>query len=580
MFLAAKGHQWIWWIVGILQFIAALGAVAPAYILGDLAARLQAGSLTLILALSGIALYFACALLQEICFAGTVYFDDVRRALTAQNARMILLDNTLGQSFDFFTRNLSGQVAGRINQIGESVNNIAWGLIGIIAIAGIRLVGVFAILMTIHWVLAVLFVLWLCLSYWRVILRILNVREANEAWSKAHSTTSGQIVDLITNFQSFFSGGILKHERKRIAEFIQTEVTAETKTAEGELGMLMTRTGWMAGLGVMLLGGSAYLVWQHQITIPQLYMLIGLWGTVSGVGWINWTIGQILWNHSKAEEQLSGLLEPYTVLEPEHPTAIPAGAPEIHYNQIDFTYPKADQIFSKLDIKIEPGQHVGLVGKSGAGKSTLVSLLLRHYDVNAGAVTISGVPLPQIARADLRAFASVVPQDPSLFHRSIFDNVRFARPEATLDEVKRACELAHASEFIETLPEAYNSLVGEHGIKLSVGQRQRVAIARALLKNAPLVIFDEATSALDSESEAAIQEAIATQFHGKTLLVVAHRLSTLRAMDRIIVLDHGKVVQDGAPNELLAEAGIFKHLWDLQSAGFIADITQPPFEAE
>ena len=517
-------------------------------------------------------------MLQEICFAGTGYFDDIRRALTAQNARMILLDNTLGQSFDFFTRNLSGQVAGRINQIGESLNNIAFGLIGIIAIAGIRLVGVFAILMTIHWVLATLFGLWLILSYWRVIIRILVARDANEAWSKAHSTTSGQIVDLITNFQSFFSGGILKHERARIAEFIQTEVSAETKTAEGELGLLMTRTGWMAGLGVMLLAGSAYLVWQHQITIPQLYMLIGLWGTVSGVGWINWTIGQILWNHSKAEEQLSGILEPYTVLEPEHPTTIPTGAPEIHFNQIDFTYPKADQIFRKLDIKIAPGQHVGLVGKSGAGKSTLVSLLLRHYDVNEGAVTISGVPLTAIARADLRAFASVVPQDPSLFHRSVFDNVRFARPEATLEQVKQACTLAHASEFIDILPEGYNSLVGEHGIKLSVGQRQRVAIARALLKEAPLVIFDEATSALDSESEAAIQDAIATQFKGKTLLVVAHRLSTLRAMDRIIVLDHGKVVQDGAPNELLSEAGIFKHLWDLQSAGFIPEATQPPFE--
>ncbi len=263
-----------------------------------------------------------------------------------------------------------------------------------------------------------------------------------------------------------------------------------------------------------------------------------------------------------------------------HPTAIPSGAPEIHFNQIDFTYPKADQIFNKLDIRIAPGQHVGLVGKSGAGKSTLVSLLLRHYDVTAGAVMISGVPLPQIARADLRQFASVVPQDPSLFHRSVLDNVRFARPDATLDEVKRACTLAHASEFIDTLPEAYNSLVGEHGIKLSVGQRQRVAIARALLKDAPLVIFDEATSALDSESETAIQDAIATQFHGKTLLVVAHRLSTLRAMDRIIVLDHGKVVQDGAPNELLSVNGIFKHLWDLQSAGFIADMTQPPFEKE
>jgi ATP-binding cassette subfamily B protein len=177
----------------------------------------------------------------------------------------------------------------------------------------------------------------------------------------------------------------------------------------------------------------------------------------------------------------------------------------------------------------------------------------------------------------LRPLTSIVPQDPSLFHRSVFENVRFSKPEATRGDVETACKRAHAHEFIMKLPKAYDSLVGDRGVKLSVGQRQRIVIARAILKDAPIVIFDEATSALDSESEQAIQQAIHALFENKTLIVIAHRLSTLRMMDRVLVFDAGKIVEDGTPAALLKNRGLYARLWEMQSSGFIGDLTRPPY---
>jgi ATP-binding cassette, subfamily B, bacterial len=228
-------------------------------------------------------------------------------------------------------------------------------------------------------------------------------------------------------------------------------------------------------------------------------------------------------------------------------------------------------LFENFSLEVPHGAKVGLVGTSGGGKTTITRLLLRFSDIESGAILIGGQRIDEIPQSELRRSIAYVPQDPSMFHRTIADNIRIGRPEATDDEVRRAARLAHAAEFIEVLPAGYETLVGERGVKLSGGQRQRVAIARAILKDAPVLILDEATSSLDSESESFIQEALWTLMATRTAIVIAHRLSTVKQMDQLIVLSHGRIIEQGSHSALLDQGGVYASLWAHQSGGFLAD---------
>ena len=237
-------------------------------------------------------------------------------------------------------------------------------------------------------------------------------------------------------------------------------------------------------------------------------------------------------------------------------------------------------LFDRFSLRIEAGAKVGLVGRSGGGKTTLTRLLLRFADLQSGEILIGGQPIDRVPQASLREVIAYVPQDPSMFHRSIADNIRVGRPHASDDEVRHAARLAHAADFIEALPAGYETMVGERGVKLSGGQRQRVAIARAILKNAPILVLDEATSSLDSESEARIQDALWTLLAGRTAIVIAHRLSTVRRMDRLVVIEHGRIAEEGKHADLLEQNGIYASLWAHQSGGFLGGTEGgPPSEA-
>jgi ATP-binding cassette, subfamily B, bacterial len=227
---------------------------------------------------------------------------------------------------------------------------------------------------------------------------------------------------------------------------------------------------------------------------------------------------------------------------------------------VRFAYPSRSPVLREFDLTIEPGQRVGLVGFSGAGKSTVLSLLQRFYDVEAGRITIDGQDIRDVTQDSLRQAMAIVPQDISLFHRSVLENIRYARPEATEAQVLAAADMAHCREFIEALPDGFATMVGDRGTKLSGGQRQRLAIARALLKDAPILLLDEATSALDSDSERAIQAALDRLMHGRTVIAIAHRLSTLQRFDRIIVMDQGHIIDDGSPGELAVRPGPYREL--------------------
>jgi ATP-binding cassette, subfamily B, bacterial len=238
---------------------------------------------------------------------------------------------------------------------------------------------------------------------------------------------------------------------------------------------------------------------------------------------------------------------------------------------VDFGYPGRELLFENFNLLIEPGQRVGLVGASGSGKTTLSKLVLRFIDIDAGQILIDGQDISTVEQAALRQQVTYVPQEPLLFHRSITDNIAYGRIEAGLEEIVAAAQASRAAEFIEDLPHGYETLVGERGTKLSGGQRQRIALARAFLKRTPLLILDEATSALDSHSEALIQEALGELMEGQTAIVIAHRLSTVAGLDRIVVLDQGRVIEDGSHEELLEQDGVYAGLWARQSGGFIAE---------
>ena len=243
----------------------------------------------------------------------------------------------------------------------------------------------------------------------------------------------------------------------------------------------------------------------------------------------------------------------------------------IHFNDVSFTYPEGLSVFNHLEVTIEPRQHVGLVGFSGSGKSTFVNLILRLFEPTDGRIEIDQQNILDVTQDSLRENISMIPQDPQLFHRSLMENIRYGRLEATDEEVIAAAEAAHADEFIRQTEQGYDSLVGERGVKLSGGQRQRIAIARAILKDAPILILDEATSSLDSITEKHIQAGLEYLMQGRTVVVVAHRLSTVAHMDRILVFDQGEIVEDGSHADLLKRDGHYARLWNMQAGGFLPE---------
>jgi ATP-binding cassette subfamily B protein len=329
----------------------------------------------------------------------------------------------------------------------------------------------------------------------------------------------------------------------------------------------------IALLGLALIPASIFLFLRGGMTVGDFVIVTALLPALTGV---IWTFAD---NVLRSIRTYGGLKNAVLSLR-SHVQPVEDGprqmvldrSPAITFKNIVFVYPGSkEKVFDGLSLALRGGEKVGLVGRSGVGKSTLVKLLLRNYDPDSGAVLVAGEGIASFTLDSLRRNISFVPQDTSLFHRTLYENILFAQPEASRDQVMTASRRAHAHDFIESYPEKYDTKVGERGVKLSGGQKQRIALARAMLKDAPILVLDEATSALDSESEEIVQKGLQELFQGRTVLAIAHRLSTLRSMDRIIVLEEGAVVEDGSPQDLLVrDKGIFRDMWEHQKSGFIA----------
>jgi ATP-binding cassette subfamily B protein len=263
------------------------------------------------------------------------------------------------------------------------------------------------------------------------------------------------------------------------------------------------------------------------------------------------------------------------VTDPDEPEPLRPGPSGVRFEGVGFTHAGGRPLFTGLDLDVPSGTRIGLVGRSGGGKTTLTRLLLRMTDVQEGRILIGGQDISRLRREDLRGQIAYVPQDPAMFHRTPRENIAFARPGATGAEIRQAAEAAHVTGFVDALPDGFDTLVGERGVKLSGGQRQRVALARAMLRDAPILLLDEATSALDSESEGLVQQALWRLMEGRTAFVVAHRLSTVARMDRLIVLDRGQIIEQGTHQELLDLGGTYARLWQHQSGGFLDEEANP-----
>jgi ATP-binding cassette subfamily B protein len=383
----------------------------------------------------------------------------------------------------------------------------------------------------------------------------------HSAYADQAAAVDGELVDVIGNMGVVRAFGATLREQRRFGGRMGTEMAARRRSLIYMEKLRLIHAVMTAAITAGLLGWGVHMWELGQASAGDLVLICSLGFTIlHGTRDLAVSLVDLTQHVARMREALGALLVAHDLPDAPNATSLAVGPGAVTFEDVTFAYPGRPAVLSHFNLVIQAGQRVGLVGASGAGKSTVVSLLQRFHDVQGGAVRIDGQDISAITQLSLRTAMAIVPQDISLFHRSVRENIRYARPDASDADVLEAASIARCREFIEALPEGFDTMVGDRGAKLSGGQRQRLAIARALLKNAPILLLDEATSALDSESENAIQLALDTLMQGRTVIAVAHRLSTLRHFDRIVVMQQGQVIDDGSPDELAARPGPYREL--------------------
>ncbi|MBI5466362.1 MAG: ABC transporter ATP-binding protein [Candidatus Kerfeldbacteria bacterium] len=474
-------------------------------------------------------------------------------------------------SFGFFINRFVGALVrkvGRLTRALEEVTDaIYWNLLPM----GVRLLLVLAVVFvyypTIGAILFVWLVTYLSLNYALTLKKL----KLDEAAAAADTRVTAYLADTITNQSNLKVFTALPEERLGFGQVTQEQFSLTKRSWDFDATVEAVQAGLMFMLEflVFYIGVS---LWQRgQVTVGDFVLvqtyLIQVFDQLWGFGRV---VRRMYRSLADAEEMVEILNTPHQVQDLPEARPLQVTAGEVVFQDVRFTYTNSREVISNFNLVAAPGEKVGIVGPSGAGKSTLVALIFRFFDVTSGGIFIDGQNISQVTQDSLRQNIGLVPQDPVLFHRTLLENIRYGRRQASEQEVRQAAHLAHCDEFIDRLPEGYETYVGERGIKLSGGERQRVAIARAILKNAPILVLDEATSSLDSQTESLIQDALSNLMVNKTTIVIAHRLSTIMKLDRIIVVHAGMVHEVGSHRQLLKHGGLYKKLWELQVGGFIS----------
>ena len=486
---------------------------------------------------------------------------------------------TLRHSWSYFQDDYAGRIANKVMESAPSIRDALRSMIGAVWYALVFSVTAMWMMLGQGGWLALPVAVYLALYVAALWYFVPQIKQRAAHHSENHSTLVGKVVDGLTNVFIVKLFARKQHEDKYIEDFLR--VHSGSMKAVGHkiwhMNMVVDFLNKLLLMAVAVLG--VYLWFQGQSTTGALAMALPLaWQIGNMSGWIMHEVTMIFESIGRVQEGMETLIKPHKLRDKPNAAPLKVTKGDIRFDNVAFHYGSRDNgkqgkhVINALNLHIRPGEKVGLVGSSGAGKSTLLNLLLRVYDVEAGAITIDGQNIADVTQDSLRAQIATVTQNTDLLHRSVFDNIRYGRPDATDEMVFEAAKRAEAHGFITELPadwkgrSGYNAHVGERGVKLSGGQRQRVSIARAILKDAPILLLDEATSALDSESEHAIQQSLTELMEGRTVLAIAHRLSTLQVMDRIIVLDKGKVMEDGTHAQLMANGGHYARLWKMQTA--------------
>ncbi|GGG79049.1 multidrug ABC transporter ATPase [Salipiger pallidus] len=482
---------------------------------------------------------------------------------------------TLGHSVTFFDNDFAGRISQKEMQTARALNETVSEVIQAILFALASVVGSLLLVGSIDWRIAIGLVVWI-VGYALLINYFMpRIRERSKARAAARAMVTGQLVDTVTNiktvklfahdeFEDQAALGAMATYRERFIAF--GHVSAQFRF------WLMA----LAGTLPVVLIGSALMFWSSGfVTAGDIAATGAVAIRLSQMtGWVSFVLMGIYANVGELEDGIRTITPSHTLLDAPGAQPLEVREGRIEFRDVEFSYGREEGGIERIALDIAAGEKVGVVGASGAGKSTMVALMLRLYDAEKGGIYIDGQNISEVTQESLRRQIGMVTQETAMFNRSALDNIRYGRPDATLNEVIAAAEKAEAHEFIQSLRDhmgntGYDAHLGERGVKLSGGQRQRIALARAILKDAPILVLDEATSALDSEVEAAIQSALDRVMEGKTVMAIAHRLSTLSEMDRIIVLDHGRIAEAGTHDALLAQNGLYARYWNRQSGGFI-----------
>jgi ATP-binding cassette, subfamily B, multidrug efflux pump len=483
----------------------------------------------------------------------------------------------LSQSISFYQNEFAGRLATKVLQTSLAVRESVMKVLDVLLFVAVYFIGMLFLIGDSDIRLVLPLLIWLIIYVAIMFYFIPRLRAISAVQADARSTMTGRIVDSYTNISTV---KLFTHDRRELA-YAKESMQLFLDTVHPQMRLVTKLQLAVWSLNALLFFSVAalaiYLWMKGATTAGAITIAMSLILRLNGMSqWIMWEVSALFENIGTVQDGINTLSVQQGVQDDLSAPLLAVTKGEICFDQIGFHYGKTKGIIDHLNLRIKPGEKVGLVGRSGAGKSTLVNLLLRFHDVESGAITIDGQNVSQVQQSSLRAAVGVVTQDTSLLHRSIRENILYGNSDATEAEVIAAAQRAQAHEFIQDLVDShqargYDAQVGERGVKLSGGQRQRIAIARVLLKDAPILVLDEATSALDSEVEMAIQQSLYQLMEGKTVIAIAHRLSTIAAMDRLIVMDQGNIVEQGSHQELIASGGIYAQLWAHQSGGFLGD---------